>query len=234
MKRVWLLLLCACSGGPEPGGASPVERVIGTSVEGRPIRAVEYGSGPEITLILAGVHGNETTAIEVAQAFCKEMRWQGALLDGRRVVVVPIVNPDGYARKSRHNARGVDLNRNFSTRDWGGARFRPGDSPASEPETQAILGLLETLRPAKILSLHDPLRVNNYDGAQSADLARAMAAFNGYPVKGSIGYATPGSLGTWAGVERKIRMVTLEIPNGDLASRWRENKWALVAAVRHR
>ena len=40
-----------------------------------------------------------------------------------------------------------------------------------------------------------------------------MAAKNGYPAKGSIGYPTPGSMGTWAGIDRKIAMITLELPD---------------------
>lgn len=241
-----LLLLSGCATSPQPAGTEawfPGDpglpwRAVGTSVEGRAVYAAEFGSGPEITLVFAGFHGNEKTAIDVLLAFCAELRWHGPLLEGRRVVVVPVLNPDGYVAGTRHNARKVDLNRNFPTKDWGAANLRkkdaPGPAPASEPETRAAIALVERLRPAKIVSLHDPYRVNNFDGAQSEELAKAMAQFNGYPVKASIGYPTPGSFGTWAGVERGIGMVTLEIPDGSPAGRWRENRWALVAAVRFR
>lgn len=225
MKRILVVLLLAgCSTAPEP-------RAPGRSVEGRTIPIHEFGDGPEVTLIFGGFHGDEEIAIRVAEKFCDELRWQK--LDGRRVVVVPCLNPDGRARKSRQNANGVDLNRNFPTKDWGGAK-RPGEEPASEPETRLAMRLVRELRPSKILSIHSPYRVNNWDGPQSRALAEAMAEQNGYPAKGSIGYPTPGSFGTWAGVELGIPMVTLEIPPGDFLERWIENKYALLAAVRHK
>ena len=152
--------------------------------------------------------------------------------------VVPVVNPDGFEAHRRENARGVDLNRNFPTMNWGDETLRPSDDPGpaegSEPETRAILNLVRRERPLKIVSLHDPLRVNNYDGPNGEGLAQAMAVHNRYPVKGYIGYPTPGSFGTWAGAELSIPMVTLEVPRGDPANLWRENRWALVAAIRYR
>lgn len=229
-----LLPLAACTGPAEVrppwfrGDPDVGWREIGRSVEGRPIYAAEFGDGPEVTLVFGGFHGDEKLGVDVVLAFCREVRWLP--LEGRKVVVVPILNPDGYVAGRRTNARRVDLNRNFPTRDWAGA----GASPASEPEARVALDLVRRLRPAKIVSVHNPYRVNNWDGAQSEPLARAMADLNGYPSKGSIGYPTPGSFGTWAGKELGIATVTLEIPPGPFAARWRENKWALVAAVRYK
>ena len=38
-----------------------------------------------------------------------------------------------------------------------------------------------------------------------------ISEITGYPVKPSIGYPTPGSFGTWAGLEKKIPGITLEL-----------------------
>lgn len=218
-----------------PGDTALSWKEVGQSVEGRPIYAVEFGDGSEITLVFGGFHGNEFTAVGLALLLCREMPDLVHLIDGHRIVIVPILNPDGYIRGTRANARGVDINRNFPTRNWGDVTLRkrdyPGPTPASEPETRVAVDLIQHYTPAKILSIHDPLYMNNYDGGQSEALARAMAAHNGYPVKGDIGYPTPGSFGTWAGVERVIPMVTLEIPPGDLQIRWEENRQAIIAAV---
>ena len=47
-----------------------------------------------------------------------------------------------------------------------------------------------------------------------------MSEIINYPTESSIGYPTPGSFGTWAGVERDIPTITLEldeeIPVGEL------------------
>jgi len=60
-------------------------------------------------------------------------------------------------------------------------------------------------------------------------LAEAIAACNGYPVTGSIGYPTPGSFGTWAGHELRIATVTLELPSHHSSRRcWEENRRALL------
>jgi hypothetical protein len=94
-------------------------------------------------------------------------------LDGRAVIAVPIVNPDGVIRVEmelragrrrfvRHNAHGVDLNRNFDARwDERGIVqrllsfvFAPGSRPASEPEVAAIAHHLAARRVDRSLSLH--------------------------------------------------------------------------------
>jgi len=226
-----IVLVAGCSSVPE-GDPSLPWQTIGTSLEGRPIQAAEFGTGSEVTLIFAGFHGNEKIGVTVAHALCRELDIHPSFLRGRRVVIVPILNPDGYARGRRTNAAGIDLNRNFPTRDWR-SHVLHGPSPASEPETCVVMDLVDRLRPVKIISVHDPMRMNNYDGTHSRSLAQWMAEFNAYPVSGTIGYPTPGSFGTWAGVERRIAMVTLEIPNGDPNLRWRENRGALLAAIRH-
>jgi protein MpaA len=93
--------------------------------------------------------------------------------------------------------------------------------------------LVRDLRPRRILSIHsiagDPC--NNYDGP-AEPLARAMASGNGYALKGQIGYPTPGSLGSWAGTDLGIPIVTLELPAstpGDVA--WERNRSAILGFV---
>jgi protein MpaA len=152
--------------------------------------------------------------------------------------IIPTLNPDGYLRRRRRNARLVDLNRNFPTTDWttGSPRSRMygGTSPASEPETRALIRLIECLRPARIVSIHSingGRFCNNYDGPAQA-LAETMARRNRYPVRAAIGYPTPGSLGTWAGVERGIPIVTLELPSSASPKAcWEQNCLALLEAL---
>jgi protein MpaA len=190
-------------------------------------------------LILAGIHGDEPKSVYVASRLCADLaRGNGP---GKRatVVVVPIVNPDGYEVRKRRNAGGVDVNRNFPTRDWSRgrrhSRFYGGLAPASEPETQAVVALVESLGPAEIIAIHsinEHRQCNNFDGP-GEPLARAMSAYNGYPVTGAIGYSTPGSLGTWAGPERSIATVTLELPSHESPRRcWEANRSALVVGAR--
>ena len=55
----------------------------------------------------------------------------------KKIVIAPLVNPDGFFSKppKRTNSRGVDINRNFPTRDWRQSKrdkFYTGPSPNSE------------------------------------------------------------------------------------------------------
>jgi murein peptide amidase A len=72
---------------------------------------------------------------------------------------------------------------------------------------------------------------NNFDGPAVA-LAGSMSEHNGYPVRASIGYPTPGSLGSYAGADRQIPTITLELPaNHPTARSWNNNREALLAAI---
>ncbi|GLI27736.1 zinc carboxypeptidase [Agromyces rhizosphaerae] len=105
------------------------------------------------------------------------------LVDTTEMWFIPVANPDGYDfthedpanRLWRKNLReingvdgiqggdGVDLNRNYPTR-WGydneGSSPNPssetyrGPEPASEPETQALIGLFEELTPEFFINYH--------------------------------------------------------------------------------
>jgi len=150
-------------------------------------------------------------------------------------VLMPIVNPDGYEQRKRRNARQVDINRNFPTKNWelGNPRSRMfgGYKPASEPETRAVIRLIEKSKPHAIITIHSISRnrfCNNFDGP-GRKLARRLSRHNKYPVTSTIGYPTPGSFGTWAGVERGIPTITLELPSHHSARRcWEDNRDALL------
>ena len=110
-----------------------------------------------------------------------------------------------------------------------------GDQAASEPETRVLVNLVETFAPDRIISIHAITRgreCNNFDGPGQS-LAESMAVANKFPVKKSIGYPTPGSFGTWAGLERQVATITLELPSGMPGEEcWKQQRSALEAAIR--
>ncbi len=207
--------------------------VIGRSVEGRPIEMHLFGDGPHPILILGGIHGNEQNSSQCATLLLDHIRRHRTDFSGSSIAIIPAANPDGLARGVRFNARRVDLNRNFPATNWAKA-YSSGPTPASEPETRALVALLADLKPRRILSIHSITNApcNNYDGPAEI-LASAMSAQNGYPPKDSIGYVTPGSLGTWAGVDRKIPIITLELPFSlPGPACWERNRSALLTFAR--
>lgn len=214
--------------------------VVGRSVEGRALGVVLIRPPDPMraVLLLAGFHGDEPKGVALVRRLADELGDGRAWHRRLQWVIVPEVNPDGLARRTRRSARKVDLNRNFPTENWahGSCRSRMygGPSPASEPETRAIIRLIERYAPSTIVTVHSINRgrfCNNYDGP-AGRVAQAMARRNGYPVSASIGYPTPGSFGTWSGQERGIATVTLELPTeASFRACWTANRAAILASV---
>ena len=130
------------------------------------------------------------------------------------MLFIPCLNPDGLANGTRTNANGVDLNRNFPAQNWElGEKneYFGGDSPASEQETKFLVYVIDKYKPDLIITLHEPYQVVNYDGP-AKDIAQKISEITGYKTEESIGYPTPGSFGTYCGIEKKIPTITLELP----------------------
>lgn len=189
-----------------------------TSREGRPIFHVQKDSashhGKRI-LVLGLIHGDEPLAGEMTLEWADRL----AALENNRSTwrIVPILNPDGLLKKTRMNSSGVDLNRNFPTRDWTEAALNyweksakkdprrfPGDSPASEPETKCAIAHIKDFKPEFIISNHTPYKVLDFDGPKMPfpkykDLPwRALGNF-------------PGSLGRYMWKDNQIPVLTVEL-----------------------
>jgi murein peptide amidase A len=137
--------------------ATAAAQLVGHSVQGRRIVADELGdpAAARKVLVVGCVHGNECSGIAVVD----RLRRLGPL-DGVDLWLVPDANPDGRTAGKRHNAHGVDLNRNFPHR-WrhlGGAYYS-GPRPASEPETRALMRLIRRVRPAVTIWFHQHLNL---------------------------------------------------------------------------
>jgi len=194
----------------------------GTSLEGIPLHVYLPTSGRADLMILAAIHGDEAETTVVVSEALRCLR-----VGDLKAAVIPCGNPDGLLRGTRGNARGVDLNRNFPTSNWNpepvcyktranDARdiaLSPGSHPASEPETTALLSLLDQLKPRAVITLHTALAC--VDDAGNSHLGRQLAMRCNLPLLTEIGYPTPGSMGTWAG-EQNLTLVTWELENGSL------------------
>jgi predicted deacylase len=182
---------------------------IGESVQGRPLLAAQVGSGPLRIYLIGGIHGDETEGRSSLE-WLRDQAHPGATLR-----ILRDLNPDGTAAQSRGNANGRDLNRN-----WPASNFDPdaagGPAPLSEPETRALARDLRAFDPHVVVVLHSiasgPLV--NYDGPAetlAAAFAEAARAADGrWQVKRDLGYPTPGSLGSYLGVERGTPILTVE------------------------
>ena len=189
------------------------------------------GQGPDTTFILATIHGNELAGTPLIQRLAEYLQQHTDLLQGRKVVLLPVANPDGMANNSRYNANGVDLNRNFAAANRRN-NAQHGYSPLSEPEAAAVASLIRQYSPDRIVSIHQPSSCIDYDGP-AWSLANHMAQHCDLSVR-KLG-AQSGSLGSYAGLTLHIPIITLELPgNADSLnedSLWQRYGPALVAAV---
>ena len=210
------------------------------------------------------------------------------LLDTRELWVVPLVNPDGYTRVEagaewwRKNAApgscsgqgragdashpGVDLNRNhaYAWSSPGGASTSPcdetyrGPEAVSEPESQAVQGLVESLSATALISWHaygnrvlwPPTSSGSPEAADPllAALGSRLAGLTGYsggPGGASL-YVTTGELTEWAWYTRRVAAFTIEVgryedgldgnpftpPYRQVERYWRENQPAALYLAR--
>jgi murein peptide amidase A len=219
---------------------------LGRSVERRPIVGRAFagsrfagsrlagsrfaGAGPAV-LIFGGIHGDEPSSVQAVLELAERL---AATPSPGPTWVIPMANPDGIVRNRKNSARDVDLNRNFPARSFASAHapgYFPGAAPLSEPESKVIAELVAREDVRGAVAVHAPLACVNYDGPAAA-WAEAVAVACGWPARGHIGYPTPGSFGSWLGVDLGLPVLTLELPPGPLSGFRVAAAAALDAAVR--
>lgn len=200
-----------------------LQKTSGVSVKGLPIILKEY---PPVesrkplgrVLLLGGIHGDELSSISIVFNWMRTLnKYHSGLFHWH---VVPLLNPDGLLRKDpqRTNENGVDLNRNFPTANWHkesehywvtrtrkNPRRYPGPGPLSEPESQWLAEEIARFKPDAIVSVHAPYGILDFDGPRTAPKQLGHLHLN---LLGTY----PGSLGNYAGVQKEIPVVTIELP----------------------
>src|SRR5690606_38997105 len=120
---------------------------IGRSVQGRPLVALHMGDGPVTVLAWSQMHGDESTA---SMALLDLVHWivsddpdplRDRLLASVTLTLVPMLNPDGAELFQRHNALGIDINRDARR--------------LSTPEARALKALRDRIEPDFGFNLHD-------------------------------------------------------------------------------
>ena len=162
-------------------------------------------SGLKKILIVWVFHGDEPQGEYFINEYLKLSRFNTK----NSLFFIPRLNKNNL----RTNFNKVDLNRNFPTKNWTFGKkddYFGGTTPASEYETKFLIDLIDKNNFDAIVTIHAPYKIINYDGP-AVELAKKISDILGYPVQSDIGYPTPGSFGTYCGVERKIPTVTIEI-----------------------
>lgn len=219
---------------------------IGYSVKGRPITAYYYGSGATTIMFTGGIHGSEPSGTTTMEAWVAHLdTYAYKIPAGRQVVVVPNTNPDSIAARSRYNANGVNIARNFATANWrkdiettnGGILAGGGGSaPMSEPETQALATLTAQLKPRIEVSFHAQGRlVGANEFADSTSVGDLYASIVGYSTMYTnaeevMGYALTGEYEGWMGEKLGLPAILIELPgaSGNYFSSQQSALWRMV------
>jgi hypothetical protein len=177
------------------------------------------GSKPVRILLLGGIHGDEPTSSAIIYHWMRNMQTPSARQFSWSIA--PLLNPDGMlaAHPTRVNAHGVDLNRNFPTPDWQRESERywvrttgrdprrfPGRAPLSEPESRWINEEIRRFQPQLIVSIHAPFGLLDFDGPAAPPTRFGRLRYEPIGVY-------PGSLGNYGGGQRKVPVVTIELPH---------------------
>ena len=155
---------------------------VGVSVEGISIEACQLnGSNPdaENTLLVIGtIHGDEPDGKRVIE----ELASSGAPAD-TNIWLIGDGNPDGSKLATRKNANEVDINRNFPIK-WvasdPAARTYSGPSPASEPETLALMNAVEAIKPTRVVVFHQPYEQIDCPPERPTTISDRLSELTGY------------------------------------------------------
>lgn len=186
--------------------------VLGHSVDGRPIVAVETGDfdAPRRTLVVGCIHGNEPAGIAVAERLAHQ-----APPEELDLWIVSDLNPDGVAAGTRQNAHHVDLNRNFPY-GWEplSGIYDSGPHPLSEPESRIAARLIARIDPGVSIWFHQHLDLVDESGGDAA-VERRFAESAGMRL-GRLA-REPGGVVDWENHrDRASTAFVVELPAGAL------------------
>ncbi len=190
------------------------ETTVGTSVQGRDITLIRRGTaGGTRVLLIGAIHGNEDAGV----AIIDHLR-TAPIPDGVELWMVPSINPDGQAMRIRHNANGVDLNRNFPHKwDWlaepGNWQYG-GAGPASEPEVQTMVSLA-SINPDLTLWYHQDLfRISPSTGRDGA-VRQRYADLTALPIVEVTGGTYTGTASQWSRTIAAVDGIGFTVELGD-------------------
>lgn len=212
-------------------------QVLGKSNWKQRIYYKEFGSGEKLTMIIGGMHGDEPCGFLAALKLAQYIKKNPSSISNR-VIIIPCLNPDGLTKGRRTNGRMVDINRNFPSPTWSSEYVKsynnPGKLPASEPETVLIANAIEEYRPEMIIQMHQPFNTLYPDDNTPAALLDKMSEITGMHVSHDIGYATPGSLGSYkSSQEYPVCGITFELCETDREPDYGRITESLIEAVNY-
>lgn len=164
---------------------------------------------PKNILVVGVIHGDEPIGEYLIEKYLEN----NERTIKNNLCYIPRLN----SNNKRKNKNNVDINRNFPSKNWElkdtDDEYFGGYYPESEEETKFLIKLTDEIQFDAIITIHTPYKIINYDGINNKNtipLAKKISEFLNYPLEDDIGYPTPGSMGTYFGVEKNIPLITIE------------------------
>jgi hypothetical protein len=211
--------------------------LLGRTVEGRPIEYAQFGNGQKHVLVVGSLAGDEPEGVAAAEALAASLTKFPRRLQDVKLTIVRDPNPDGRAKRTAANARGVLLDRNFPSANWrelaSGKTLVSGPNPLSEPETQALAELLEDVKPDRVVILGAASkRTSVLFAGPAEDLARQLTLEAEGVLVPRDGTRWTGSLLMLAGEDRAIPTIRMGFPPRVTAEEvFSANKRAIMTAA---
>lgn len=202
----------------------------GSSVEGRALPCATVGRGPRTVVLVGPLDGSGVAGVDFALRMIRFLKDFPDKAGDRRWVILPDPNPDGRLKRTRANARGVDLARNFPTENWRKLVVRhespAGKSAGSEPETRALVDLLDRLQPELVLLIEqEPGADRTSLSADNSAWGERFARLTGIEPAPHRREDVSGSPEAWLAAKQLSRYAVLGMALGaDAETCW--NRWA--------
>lgn len=237
-----------------------ITQTVGFSAEGRPIINYRFGFGTKQVVLVGGIHGGyEWNSIVMAyQAIDHFLAHPEQIPANVTLHIIPSANPDGQfavtntngrftaadvvgnVRNGRFNGNQVDLNRNWDcdwqpVATWGGQEVSGGESPFSEPETQALRRFFLGQQVDIVIFYHskaDGVYAGGCEGIYEPSLALATlyGDVSGYPVYEQFAhYEVTGDASDWLALQ-DIASFTVELQTRS-GTDWPENRAGILAML---
>ncbi|KKQ95088.1 MAG: Peptidase M14 carboxypeptidase A [candidate division CPR2 bacterium GW2011_GWC2_39_10] len=213
----------------------PPQTTFGYSVNGRAIGGWIFGSGTETMFFFGAIHGSEKGTVSAMNSFARYIFDNPTVVGkNKRIIIIPVANPDGYANSSRLNGHAVDINRNFDTAGWtpqGANDNFGGPSSFSEPESRLIGDLVSNYNVSTMVAFHSKGNLVHPEANQSSyDLAHLYSSYSGYRYYNDIA-SYEGTATNWLREKKGGTAITVELTS-HTSSDWTKNRPALLQIIK--
>ncbi|HEY4262450.1 MAG TPA: hypothetical protein VGM98_19970 [Schlesneria sp.] len=209
-------------------------KLIGRSGAGMPLHSRRFGRQGIRTLVIAGLDGLDVVGTRWNDELAEALLRRSDLLQNNEIMIVRAGNPEGLMNRIPTNLRGVLINRNFPSRRY---QLMPdkstGSGPASEAETKAILDVLYSFRPRRVIHLTSTSgRSTVLYNRAATDVGDELEKRYKLHVQLLDPEQVPGSIEEFADVTLDAAVISLKLNSSpEWQSAWKKNAASILTAI---